>query len=626
MKRIILLFVFLSIFSVSDAQKFLRYHMNNNTYNGFYTENIESIIHDYRNGVATAIVQTSIKNHDIYIDNIDSIAIEDVNLTNGNINQYRIYEFNYNEGDIRKIYVDNRASLFASHNGDFGANDTILFSSAYNDIAWLFYTDSQGRIKKFFDGNRLLFFDYDSNNDLTILDLSTSISKNYSINNANGAKMVRALSIPSFFRNLANNAGFRDFLVGVGLNSANTIASNFAQAINDIGNNPELHNQNFFVDGLSIAGDLVGIGASLLAEAPSLGWSTAGIIVSTGFLMNDLNNLFNHIWPDSEQMNRYKEYYRNKYGITVKTINPENVKSNKADLRGTLMSFNGLNGNLYFTISKLASTEIGDRIAGFPDALTSNSYMVKGSATNLKPGSNYFYMLWYECEIDGLHFTYSSDNGMDFTTPKPEATTIGTESVEEKSAAIKCSFSNVPEGAVCGVQYGNNGNSHIATTSSSDGERTVNLSGLQPSTTYTYRAFIQYDGETYYGESKSFTTKELLPNVVGTWQGTQYTLSDKVYETFTLTLKADGTAEINETGEGIMNSGIAHGTWSIGGNGNVGITIIYYNTDTQWSTKSLSGTVDDLENPSQVEGRVYWSRGHVMGGYADYEHKFTMTR
>lgn len=103
MKRIILLFVFLSIFSVSDAQKFLRYHMNNNTYNGFYTENIESIIHDYRNGVATAIVQTSIKNHDIYIDNIDSIAIEDVNLTNGNINQYRIYEFNYNEGDIRKI-------------------------------------------------------------------------------------------------------------------------------------------------------------------------------------------------------------------------------------------------------------------------------------------------------------------------------------------------------------------------------------------------------------------------------------------------------------------------------------------------------------------------------------------
>lgn len=416
MKRIILLFVFLSIFSVSDAQKFLRYHMNNNTYNGFYTENIESIIHDYRNGVATAIVQTSIKNHDIYIDNIDSIAIEDVNLTNGNINQYRIYEFNYNEGDIRKIYVDNRASLFASHNGDFGANDTILFSSAYNDIAWLFYTDSQGRIKKFFDGNRLLFFDYDSNNDLTILDLSTSISKNYSINNANGAKMVRALSIPSFFRNLANNAGFRDFLVGVGLNTANTIASNFAQAINDVGNNPELHNQNFFVDGLSIAGDLVGIGASLLAEAPSLGWSTAGIIVSTGFLMNDLNNLFNHIWPDSEQMNRYKEYYRNKYGITVKTINPENVKSNKADLRGTLMSFNGLNGNLYFTISKLASTEIGDRIAGFPDALTSNSYMVKGSATNLNPGSNYFYMLWYECDIDGLHFTFPSDNGMEFTT------------------------------------------------------------------------------------------------------------------------------------------------------------------------------------------------------------------
>lgn len=244
--------------------------------------------------------------------------------------------------------------------------------------------------------------------------------------------------------------------------------------------------------------------------------------------------------------------------------------------------------------------------------------------TGLQPNISYTY--WAYIELDGISWDSNHESFTTKAQSNPSAITGDASEITDNSANVECTFSNVPEGATCGVEYGNNGNCSIASTSSSDGERTVNLSGLQHSTTYSYRAFIQYEGEYYYGETKSFTTKEFLPDVVGTWQGTQFTLDDKVYETFTLTLKADGTAEINETGEGIMNSGVAHGTWSIGGNGNVGITIIYYNTDTQWSTKSLSGTVDDLENPSQVEGRVYWSRGHVMGGYADYEHKFTMTR
>lgn len=572
MKKIALMFVFLSVCLFSDAQKFLRYHMNNNTYNGFHIENIESIIHDYRNGVATTIVQTSIKNHDIYIDDIDSISIEDINLTSGNISQYRIYEFNYNEGDIKKIYVDNRASLFASHNGDFGANDTILFSSAYNDIAWLFFTDNHGRIKKFFDGNRLLFFDYESNSEFTIVDLSSDNIKHYS---QSREKVFRSVSLSpnsSFFLNL-NNAGFRDFMKGVGLSGANTIAGNFAQAINDVGKNPELHNQNFIIDGLSIAGDLVGMGASLFAEPLSLGWSTAGILTNAGLLLNDMNNLFNHIWPDYKQMNNYKDYYRNKYNITIKTISPENVKSNKADLRGSFMSLNGLKGNLNFTFSKLADTSTGNSIEGLAEPVTSNSYIVKGTATNLTPGTCYFYMLWYECEIDGLHFTYSSDNGMDFTTPMPEATTVGVESVEDKSAVIKCSFTNVPEGAICGVQYGNNDNSHVTTSASSDGERTINLSGLQPSTTYSYRAFIQYEGENYYGETKSFTTKDReLPDLSGTWTFNQsYLGSHTVYPNLKLSSSNSNSKSATYKASGFY--GVISFSMTVASDGSASITL-----------------------------------------------------
>lgn len=75
-----------------------------------------------------------------------------------------------------------------------------------------------------------------------------------------------------------------------------------------------------------------------------------------------------------------------------------------------------------------------------------------------------------------------------------------------------------------------------------------------------------------------------------------------------------------------MNSGVAHGTWSVSAAGDVWVNIVYYSTDTQWSSKSLSGRVDNVDSPSRVEGTVYWSRGHVMGGYADYEHTFVMTK
>lgn len=213
-----------------------------------------------------------------------------------------------------------------------------------------------------------------------------------------------------------------------------------------------------------------------------------------------------------------------------------------------------------------------------------------------------------------------------FITKTPIATTGDYSNVTKNSATVSCTYENVPEGGVCGVEYTWNGGSTKQTVGSSNGTQSVTLSGLQPGTSYTYCAYIEANGQTYYGGDKTFTTKEQIPDVVGTWQGTQYLLNGNVYETFILTLNADGTAEIDETGENIMNSGVAHGTWSVNANGAVGVSIVYYSTDTQWSTKSFSGTVDNVDSPSRVEGKVYWSRGHVMGGYADYENTFVMTR
>lgn len=614
MKKVIFILAFLCVCISSEAQKFLRYQMNNNTYNGFYTKNIESIIHDDKDGLATAFVHASGKIYEIPISDIDYISIEDACISNDNIGEYRIYEFTYEEGDVKKIYVDNRASLFASHNGDFGANDTILFSSAYNEIAWVIYTDNQGRIKKLFDGNRLFYFDYDSEDEFTTLDLSTNESNHYSLHNVSRVTRYRAPSssqVSSFFSNLSS-------ITQHVFNTGNDLANN----INDIANNPEFHNQSLIIDGVSVAGDIAGIIASLLGEVPTAGLTTAGLVSDAASLLKDLIDLLNHLWPDSEQMNRYKEYYRNKYSITIKTIDPENVKSNKADIRGTFMSFNGVRGNLYFTFHKLADTGMGDKITGSTEAITTNSYIVKGSATNLKPGTTYFYMLWYECVVDGLHFTYAADNGIDFTTPKPSATTIGKVSVEDKSAVVKCSYSNVPEGAKCGVQYGYGGNSNIETTSSSDGEKTVSLTGLKPSTTYNYRAFIQYEGENYFGETKSFTTD--LPDISGSWNCKEIhydNAGNPQYKTYYLILGKDGKVQYSESGE------IYSSSWSFKRDGTVTVSIMDLATPYSYSGKDWEGTVDNIENPTKISGSTSrWNYNEMVGTKRGDGYSFEMTR
>lgn len=631
MKRLVFLLIVLFLSITSDAQKFLRYQMNNDTYNGFYTDCIESIVHDYKNGEPIVIVKTATKTHEIAVADIDGISIESARPVVGEDTQYRLYEFN-TEGDLKTIYADNRATLIGSRNGDFGANDTILFSSVYNDISWLFYTNSEGRVKHFFNGSKLYYFDYDDDNSFTVLDVSTNQIIYSSNSKAYSAKELRAIpvhQVVKFLKDVFLDKNFlkcMDFVGGAALSQTNNIASDFARSFDDVANNPELHNQLFIIDGLSITADFAGIVASIATIPESAGWSAAGIIASAGSLLNNCIGLINHLLPpSSEQMQLYREYYQKKYSLSLKVATPENVTVDKAVIRGTFSAINGLNGKLRFCFSKLTDT---DKVYYEPEIIpvTEQSYIVKASVENLKPRTCYVYTLYYECEVDGLNLTFDSDNIIDFTTPTPDATTIDTISVDTNSAVVKCSFTNVPEGATCGVQYGyDSENSSIVTTSASDGEKIIELTGLEMNTTYGYRAFIKFDDKYYYGETKAFTTDDAVLDVVGTWQGTQYLQTGKVYETFTLTLKSDGTAEIDEKGEGILNPGKANGTWTTTGN-TVTVDIVYYSTATAWETKQLVGPVNDMDKPSRIEGTVYWGRGHIAGGHREYINTFVMSK
>ena len=98
--------------------------------------------------------------------------------------------------------------------------------------------------------------------------------------------------------------------------------------------------------------------------------------------------------------------------------------------------------------------------------------------------------------------------------------------------------------------------------------QTITISGLESGTTYSYRAYVEAYGQTYYGGEKTFTTQVKLPDLSGTWYCTIYKDDGSVLETPTLTLTSDGKA--TQTGSSFTSSDRVGG-WSININGKVGI-------------------------------------------------------
>jgi predicted nucleic acid-binding Zn-ribbon protein len=97
----------------------------------------------------------------------------------------------------------------------------------------------------------------------------------------------------------------------------------------------------------------------------------------------------------------------------------------------------------------------------------------------------------------------------------PVATTGASSAITTNSATVAgnvTGMATAKTSAEAGICYGTvatptkDNATYAASTITSDGDFTVNLTALQPNTTYYYRATLTIDGKIYYGEVKSFTT------------------------------------------------------------------------------------------------------------------------
>lgn len=322
-----LIFAVLTIYGL-HAQEYVHYYMNDSTFNGFYTDKNVEITHELdENNKFVAIMCINGSKKTVPVENIDSIVVEDALITADFDGDYRIYEGSFENQPFKHIFIDTRACLFASKNGDYGANDTILYASAYNNEMVLFITNELGRIQNVFTNEKLYFYDYNGETLENIVEITDSDYKerddlmkiyNQSLSQSFDSRKFVPMRL----------SARADFFTSLGANALNWGAGALAHNLG----NPENYGGLILLDGLSIIGDLVGIGASCVAGIPTAGLSLAGVITSAGFLMNDIMGLYNDLFPDYKQIEKYQEYYKNKYAISLSILPAENIKINQADL------------------------------------------------------------------------------------------------------------------------------------------------------------------------------------------------------------------------------------------------------------------------------------------------------
>lgn len=159
-------------------------------------------------------------------------------------------------------------------------------------------------------------------------------------------------------------------------------------------------------------------------------------------------------------------------------------------------------------------------------AIVSDSHFTRTIYVEYQPGQTFYFrpFLIPEATLPNLEASLEENlknkiascirygERKEYTDQRPTCTTGEVVSKKDKSAVVKCSFSGA-EGFECGVMVSSDSGTKKFQTSSEDGERPINLSGLSPATKYNYWAYVLIDGVPENGEVKSFTTNDEYRNL-----------------------------------------------------------------------------------------------------------------
>ena len=360
---------------------------------------------------------------------------------------------------------------------------------------------------------------------------------------------------------------------------------------------------------------------------------------------------------DVEKSGKYSFDFTFKYLNTVYEYEPSLVLTGTYDfeMEIPLLTAEGYIGNNYDTYTKIKHGEINCKIKGDKNYLTTgkvNSFVqyvenVKVSSADIICSFSYVpagakcYVTIAEYGSDitvnyeaisnkanqTIHVTglaantdyiantviiyngemFGGENMVGFTTEKPEGKVISVddETITMTSAIAKCEFKGIEAGTEVGVIVNPSSIGKFIATSK-DGEQYVEMTNLEPCTTYECFAYIKtanhYEEQT---NRISFTTKGA--NLSGEWIGAIYDTDMSILETIKLTLKENKDVIIESLGGTSFVPATEVGTWRVYERDKASIHFgwgagtwnpVYYG-------ETFSGTLDDAYNPKKISGTVY---------------------
>jgi phosphodiesterase/alkaline phosphatase D-like protein len=195
----------------------------------------------------------------------------------------------------------------------------------------------------------------------------------------------------------------------------------------------------------------------------------------------------------------------------VTTNDATDVAMNSATLNGDLTSL-GTAGSV--TVSFEWGTVSGSYTSTTADQTRTSTGAFSADLSGLGPGTTYYFRAKAVGDGDPV---YGPEKRFTTLTIPPSVETIDASNVAVASATLNGNLISLgtAESVTVSFEWGTTGGSYTYTTAdqarTNTGTFSADLSGLDPGTTYYFRAKAVGDGDPVYGEEKSFTTSTTPP-------------------------------------------------------------------------------------------------------------------
>lgn len=532
----------------------------------------------------------------------DDIFVQAVNMPESN-GWYEIEDID--TADYNRALMSTDGIAFLSFENEYGGEDYCIYKIGDIENKIIIEFDSVNRLKEIISRDYLTLVESTDNGhySMTTFDSDKTFVEHEFEQNI---KKSKASSNSSFDNNLSNIINILDYI-----QNGRTGESSIWDRIGDLGS--FLLNNQLSKIGGGLYGKLVDLSLDELRRTRKK------------YHEMMLNILYGNCSIEITQITN-DEY---NYHVSLNVSGTESLPKNRYN-NNRLGIYYGLVG----IIDNEPSVQYNDIFQGY--FFTTDDTQKNIDLGQLEINSHY-YLRPYIISYNQVRYNHVSNDNIrygnckDFTTPKPNGAIIEVveNSITENSATIKCSFSHIGKGVTCGVEIDSEDfEVKLVNANNSNGEQTIQLTGLEPGTQYKCYAYVKYNGQMYSSrECVSFATK--VPSIVGTWNVVE-TYSSRPFPGAEWETKTrEYSLSLNENGSiQILGSDTEYisGSWSYTSSGSFNATGHIIATQTQNTWDRFNGTVDDVKNPQKITGTRYRGNMNQVTYVEDAAGSFVMTR